>query len=104
MSRFRRFLMGLLEPLVCAIIKDCATEPMLPLELRRVVVNPGDIVVIKAAGHLSQEGVRIVSQAWESRFPGIPYVLVDGGFDISTLRAELARYAGTPVVAPTQIH
>lgn len=75
-------------------------------DVERLVLNPGDTIVIKTAAHLTREHAKCLRAHVESVVPGHRVLVLTDGMEIGVLGAEEARvdvtglFDDTPVTAP----
>ncbi len=64
---------------------DDVSETVLPLEVRRLRVEPGDTLVLRAPWKLSADYANILIRDLQARFPGVPILVLADGIDLDVL-------------------
>lgn len=64
---------------------EIGAEPELPLEVRRVRLEPGDILVLKSKQRLSHEICTRLTEALKRDFPGVPIMILDPDMDLEVV-------------------
>lgn len=65
-----------------------AAELLDTVEVERLALRPGDILVLKCPQHLTIEEFEEISARFKEMFPDTKCMVLDGGADIAVLRAE----------------
>lgn len=65
-----------------------AAELLDVAEVERLVLKPGDILVLKCPNLLTAEEFDEISARFKAKFPDTKVMVVEGGADIAVLRAE----------------
>lgn len=65
-----------------------AAELLDTVEVERLALRPGDILVFKCPGQLTIEEFEGLSARLKERFPDTEAMILEGGMDVAVLRAE----------------
>jgi len=66
------------------------------LEVRVLRVQPNDVLVVRLAKRISEQGQANIRQLVEEQFPGHRCLVLDSGMELSVARPELAAEESTP--------
>ena len=67
---------------------DCDDVPEWLLSMAALHVQPGDIIVLRVAGRVSDHGLRILRKTMEEIWPHNKCVILEEGMDIGVVRAD----------------
>lgn len=80
-----RQLLEQLQQDVAAIREQYAT---VPVRIAATDVHPGDVLVLTAPHHLSDDEVSAIGDELRQHFPGGEALVIDGGMHINVIRPE----------------
>ncbi len=70
-----------------------ATEPQpqfLFQDVQRMVLSPGDTIVLKVPGRVSDQQAQFIKNLMQDKFPGHEVLILDGGMELGLLSPKEA--------------